>query len=315
MVTHPDVIHFLERNPALSVSALETEARLPKSTLAKAVAGDRVLNAKHLAALFPVLVKYGFKEQRSAEARVISVVNHKGGVGKTTTVINLGCGLARMGKQVLVIDMDPQGNLSQSLGIDNPEKQVVDALLHKGALPLVNILPNLDLAPSDLELAFADLELVQTVGGMNRLKNALRPLRKDYDYIFIDCPPALNIFTNSALVASQGCLITLQPEASAMKGLNKLFDRIYEVQEDINYELHIEGVVFTMVDRRLKLHQDMMDDVIQSLKNFRIFNTYIRSNVTIKESQVAQQDIFSYDENSNGAKDHLSLAKEIISMV
>ncbi len=308
-------MHFLAHNPALSVSALEAEARLPKSTLAKAVAGDRVLNAKHLSALFPVLVKYGFKEHRSSEARVISVINHKGGVGKTTTVINLGCGLARIGKRILVVDMDPQGNLSQSLGVDNPEAQVVDALLHKGALPLVSILPNLDLAPSDLELAFADLELVQTVGGMNRLKNALRPLRKNYDYIFIDCPPALNIFTNSALVASQGCLITLQPEASAMKGLNKLFDRIYQVQEDINYELHIEGVVFTMVDRRLKLHQDMMQDVINSLKNFRIFHTFIRSNVTIKESQVAQQDIFSYDENSNGAKDHMSLAQEILTTV
>lgn len=312
MVTHSEVMDFLSRNPALSISTLEAEARLPKSTLAKATAGDRVLNAKHLAALYPVLAKYGFREKVTTEARIISVVNHKGGVGKTTTVINLGCAMARLGKKVLVVDIDPQGNLSQALGIDNPERQLVHTLLHKEPLPVVPVHANLDLAPSDLELAFADLELVQTVGGMNRLKNALRPLRKSYDYILIDCPPALNIFTNSALVASQGCLITLQPEASAMKGLNKLFDRIYEVQEDINYELHVEGIVFTMVDRRLKVHQDMMDDVNQTLRHFRVFNSFIRLNVTIKESQVAQQDIFTYDENSNGAMDHHHLAKELL---
>lgn len=311
MIEHEDVIRFLRNNPALAISALEKEAGLPSSTLAKALKGDRVLNRRHLNALYPVLAKYGFKDEVEKLAKVISIVNHKGGVGKTTTTINLGKALALLGKKVLMVDMDSQGNLSQSLGVEEPERQVVHALLGKEPLPVVNIAENFDLAPSDLELAYADLELVQAVGGVNQLRNALAPGRKVYDYILIDCPPALNIFTNSALVASQGTLITLQPEASAMKGLNNLFDRISQVQERINYGLRVEGIVLTLVDKRLKVHQDMMGYIKQNLDTFRIFDTQVRLNVTLKESQVAQQDIFSYDKNSNGARDYKALAREL----
>jgi len=312
MITHKDVIAFMRGNPALSVSAIEKEAGLPASTLSKALKGDRTLNKKHLSALYPILTKYGLKDDESKLAQVISIVNHKGGVGKTTTTINLGKALTLLGKRVLMVDMDSQGNLSQSMGIEEPERQVVNALLENIPLPIFEIGENFDLAPSDLELAYADLELVQAVGGVNQLKNALSPLRREYDYILIDCPPALNIFTNSALVASTGCLITLQPEASAMKGLNNLFDRVSQVQERINYNLRIEGIVLTLVDRRLKVHQDMLGYIKENLGPFRIFATNIRLNVTLKESQVAQQDVFSYDRHSNGAKDYLALAKELL---
>jgi chromosome partitioning protein len=211
-----------------------------------------------------------------------------------------------------MVDMDPQGNLSQIMGIDAPQQQVVHSLLKSRPLPITQVAPNLDIAPSDLELAYADLELVQMMGGYNQLKNALHPIRRNYDYIFIDCPPALNIFTNCALVASTGCLIALQPEVSAIKGLNNLFERITQVQNQINYELKVEGVLFTLVDKRLKLHQDMMEEVKKELNGFRIFKTFIRMNVAIKESQLAQQDVFSYDAMSNGAHDYKALALELL---
>jgi chromosome partitioning protein len=315
MLSHDKTILFLRRNPALSISILEKEAGLPNSTLAKALGGDRILNAKHLNALYPILVKYGYNESQYKKARVISIVNHKGGVGKTTTTINLGKALVKLGFKVLLVDMDSQGNLSQSLGIDNPEKQVVNALLKNEDLPVVVIGENYHLSPSDLELAYADLELVQAVGGVNQLKNKLNPLRESYDYILIDCPPALNIFTNSALVASNGCLVTLQPEVSAMKGVNNLFERISQVRERINPELMVEGIVLTMVDKRLKVHRDMIEYVNQSLNNFKIYNTQIRINVALKESQISQINIFDYDNNSNGAADYLNLAKEFCSNI
>jgi chromosome partitioning protein len=309
MTTHEQVIKFLQRNQALSVTVLEKEAGLPPTTLQKAVAGDRLLNKKHLAGLYPVLLRYGY--QTAPKARVISIVNHKGGVGKTTTTLNLGRGLTRLGYRVLLIDMDSQGNLSQALGVDEPQKQVKNALLDNEPLPVVTIDEQYDLAPSDLELAYADLELVQSVGGVNQLRNAIAPLRNQYDYILIDCPPALNIFTNSALVASHACLVTLQPEASALKGVNSLLERITQVRDRINYELTIDGILLTMVDRRLKVHRDMINYIHQHLHHLRIFRTEIRLNVALKESQVAQRDIFKYAKDSNGAQDYLNLAREL----
>lgn len=311
MLTNDAVIEFLGQNPALSLSILEKEAGLPSSTLSKAMAGRRTLNEKHLQALIPILSKYGFPNSTRRKAKVYSVINHKGGVGKTTTTINLGKALALKNYRVLMVDMDSQGNLSQSLGIDEPETQVVHTLLNNSPLVTHTIGERYDLAPSDLELAYADLELVQAVGGVNQLRNALAPILDRYDYILIDCPPALNIFTNSALVASDACLITLQPEASAMKGVSNLFDRIFQVRDRINYTLKVEGILLTMVDRRLKVHRDMIDYIKQTLGDFRLFESEIRNNVAVKESQIAQQDIFTYAPQSNAAEDYMKLAIEL----
>lgn len=312
MLTHDEVVGFLDQNPALSLSILEKEAQLPSSTLSKAMAGRRILNEKHLLALSPILIKYGLPNGMKKKARVVSIINHKGGVGKTTTTINLGRALSLREKKVLMVDMDSQGNLSQSLGMDEPESQVVHTLLQNTPLTTYPLAEGYDLAPSDLELAYADLELVQAVGGVNQLRNAIAPLLDRYDYILIDCPPALNIFTNSALVASDSCLITLQPEASAMKGVSNLFDRIFQVRDRINYNLKVEGILLTMVDKRLKVHRDMIEYIKQTLGNFRIFETDIRSNVTVKESQIAQQDIFTYAPQSNAAEDYMRLAGELL---
>ncbi|MEN7550435.1 ParA family protein [Rapidithrix thailandica] len=312
-LTNEAVINFLKNNAVFSLAVLEKEAGLPVGLLSKVLRGDRKLNKDHLRSIMPVLKKYGYKEhQEDGQTKIISIVNHKGGVGKTTTTISLGKALAMNGQRVLLVDMDSQGNLSQGLGVDEPEEQVVHALLQEKPLPIYNIAKGLDLAPSDLELAEADMELVQTIGGFNRLNKVLRPVHKDYDYILIDCPPSLNIITSSAMVASTSCLITLQPEISAIKGLDKILTRIEKIQEEINDELRVEGIVFTLVNTRLVVHQTNMEYVRESLPGFKIFNSLIRENVALTESQSAQQDIFTYNKNTHGARDYMSLAKEIL---
>jgi chromosome partitioning protein len=244
---------------------------------------------------------------------VISVVNHKGGVGKTTTTINLGKALSLLNQKVLLVDMDPQGNLSQCFGINDPEKQVVDSLLNgKEPLAIYNIAENLDIAPSDIALARADMELVQAVGGIQSLSRPLNSALPQYDYVLIDCPPSLNIFTNCALTASTSCLVTLQPEVSSIKGMNDLFGRIAEIQERVNYNLSVEGILLTLVDNRLKVHRDCIDYIKEEMKEFNLFDAQIRNNTKLKESQLAQEDIFEYDENCSGAIDYMNLAKELI---
>lgn len=313
MLTNESAITFLKKNPALSISTLEKEANLPSGVLSKAVRGERTLNKDHLRNLQPILEKYGYKEPSpESSTKVICIANHKGGVGKTTTTLNLGRALSLLGKRVLVIDLDSQGNLSQGLGVDEPKEQVAHALLREEPLPIVNIAENFDLSPSDLELAEADLELVQIIGGFNRLNKAIRPIRNKYDFILIDCPPSLNIITSSAMVAANSCLITLQPEIAAIKGLDKLLSRIERIREEINDGLQVEGILFTMVNKRLVVHQSNMEYVKSSLPSFRFFETIIRENVALTEAQSAQKDIFEYAKDSIGAQDYMDLAKELL---
>jgi len=312
MLTHDQAISFIKDNPVLTISELEKEAGLPKSLLSQALAGKRVLNKKHLSALYPVVTKYGFEDTKVSDVKIISVVNHKGGVGKTTTTINLGRALAILKKKVLVIDMDSQGNLSQGLGMDEPDSQVVNALLKNEKLPVFEIAENLYLSPSDLELVEAEPELLQLIGGFNRLKKVLRTVQDEYDFILIDCPPSLNILTSNAMVASHSCLICLQPEIAAIKGLDKILNRVEQVQEDINGMFNVEGIVFTLVDKRLVAHQMNMKTVLEEVPHLKVFESIIRQNVALTESQMAQQDIFDYDKNSNGAEDYMNLAKELL---
>ncbi|UZR98010.1 ParA family protein [Chondrinema litorale] len=313
MSENDQIVQFLKANPAFSLSMLEKEASIPSGVLSKVLRGERKLNADHIKLLRPVLYKYGLRhDDTPSKAKVISIVNHKGGVGKTTTAINLGKALTMMGKKVLLVDMDSQGNLSQGLGFDEPEKQVVDALLKEEPLPIFLVSENYDLSPSDLELAEADLELVQNIGGFNRLNKVLRPIKDQYDFILIDCPPSLNIITSSAMVAADSCLITLQPEIAAVKGLDKILTRIGNIQEEINEKLRVEGIVFTLVNKRLVVHQSNMEYVRESLPGFKIFEAMIRENVSLTEAQSAQMDIFSYAPESNGAKDYYKLAEELL---
>lgn len=309
MLSQELVLKFLRHNPALSVTSLEKEASLPKGTLLKTVNNERNLNEKHLNALLPILTKYGYSPNLYQNARVISIINHKGGVGKTTTTGSLGEALSLRGFKVLMLDMDSQGNLSQILGIDSPEKQIMDALLKGEELPIVNIAPNLDLSPSDIDLAKAEIELIVSIGGVLRLKNKLSPLLHLYDYILLDCPPSLNALTSSALIASKSCLITLQPEISAVKGLNSLLDRIYEIRTNLNPTLEIDGIVFTMVKKN-SVHDGVKEHVRQSMTNFRVFKTEIKHLVDFQKSQIEQITISKFAENSEAAKLYAEFSTE-----
>ncbi|GAB3901387.1 ParA family protein [Spirosoma agri] len=314
MITNQEVIDFLSAKAALSLAAIEKEANLSASTLTKAISGQRVLNSKHLQALEPVLIQYGLNEYKNRKARVISIVNHKGGVGKTTTTINFGRALNLLGYRILMIDMDSQGNLSQSLGVDSPEQQLLESLVHNQPLPITAISPNFDLVPSNLQLAKYERDLTHSPSGALRLKTALNAVLSQYDFILIDCPPALNIFTNSALIASTSALVVLEPETSAVKGVNNLFELIEEIRQFFNERLAIDGILMTRVDRRLLLHKEIIQSVRKDLAAFTVFTTEIRLNAALKESQYAQEDIFRYNNSSPGAQDYKQLAAEYLAI-
>lgn len=314
MITQEIVFRFLQMKPALNHSQIEKEAGLPSKTLYKAQGGLIKLNEKHLAKLLPVLRNYGFTEDMFSKARVISIVNHKGGVGKTTSTINLGKALSLLGNRVLMIDMDSQGNLSQCFGVHQPEEQVIDSLLDKRPLPILEIEPLLHLSPSDIQMAYRELELVNSIGSEKRLFNKLAPFLENYDYILIDCPPALNVLTTCSLVASHECLIPIQPEASAYHGVENLFNRILEIREHLNYSLRVRGIFFTMVHKKQSIHRNMIDHIREVYGHFKIFDSQIEMSTTIKQSQVAKKDLFDYSPKSLSANQYLDLAKELITL-
>lgn len=312
MLTHEEVVRFLKSKSTLSHSGLNKEAGLPTGTLTKAINGLRTLSEAHLKALEPVLVQYGIEDFRNKRAVVLAVVNHKGGVGKTTTTINLGKGLANRGQSVLLIDMDSQGNLSQSLGIHNPDRQLLQALVQGGTMPVFPLQQNYHLVPSDLELARAEAELTKTPSGVLRFRNALAPVLTQYDFILIDCPPSLTIFTYSALVASSAALVVLEPEASAVKGMYNLLELIHDIKESFNPRLRIEGIVMARVSQNRVLHRELMAQVRADLKGQPFFQTEIRQNVALAESQYVGKDIFEYKSTSSGALDYQALADEVV---
>ncbi|MFD1141104.1 ParA family protein [Larkinella insperata] len=312
MLTHEEVYKFLKKKLTLSHSGLNKEAGLPNGTLTKAMNGQRTLTESHLKALEPVLQQYGIEDFLNRRATVLAVVNHKGGVGKTTTTINLGKGLVNRGQSVLLIDMDSQGNLSQSLGVHNPQQQLLQALTQSAQIPVIRLKDNYHLVPSDLELSRAESELIKTPSGVLRFRNALAPLLTQYDYILIDCPPSLNIFTYSALVASTAALVVLEPEASAVKGMYNLLELIRDIKDSFNPRLGIEGIVMAQVSQQLVLHRELMSQVRNDLKGQPFFNTEIRQNIALAESQYVGQDIFEYKPSSTGAVDYQALADEVV---
>lgn len=251
--------------------------------------------------------------------RVISLVNQKGGVGKTTTTKNLGAGLVREGKRVLLIDLDPQANLTYSLGIrpeeDDSLKTMYDVL--RGTAQLKDIIlthaNGLQLAPSHLNLSASELELTSQAGRELILKEAIRPVLHDYDYILIDCAPSLGILTLNALVASREVFIPLQTEFLAMQGMSKLLETLDLVKQRLNHDIEVTGIIGTMYDGR----KNLSGEVISSIRTHfgdKLLKTLIRSNVSLAEAPSFGQDIFSYKADSIGAEDYQALAKEVIAM-
>ena len=251
-----------------------------------------------------------------SRSRIIAIANQKGGVGKTTTAINLGASLAAADLRVLVVDLDPQGNCTSGLGIDKDALETsAYHVLAQGADPLVAIcsteLDSLDLLPSNRELTGATLELLDVEEREFRLAHALNPLRKRYDFILIDCPPTLGILTLNALVAANSLLIPIQCEYFALEGLSELMGTLARVQRTFNPKLCMEGVLFTMYDERLNLSGQICQNVRGHLGN-EVFQVIIPRNVRLAESPSFGKPILLYDARSKGADAYLQLAREIL---
>ena len=248
--------------------------------------------------------------------KVIAIASQKGGVGKSTTTINLSACLAEKRKKVLIIDIDPQGNTTSGLGVDKEhlENTVYEVLIGDGELKDC-IMPldikNLSIIPANVNLAGAEIELLNSEGKEYILKEKIEKVRNEYDFIIIDCPPSLNVLTLNAMTTANTVLIPIQCEYYALEGLSQLMHTISLVQERLNPDLTIEGVVFTMYDGRTNLATDVVDNVKSNLQ-YKIFKTVIPRNVRLAEAPSHGVPIIQYDGKSAGAKSYRSLAKEII---
>lgn len=243
--------------------------------------------------------------------RVIACSNHKGGVGKTTSVVNIGAGLARLKKKVLLVDMDPQANLTQSYGISNPEFTVYEALKGEHELVPINADKNLDVVASSLDLSGAEMELSSEAGREYIFTELIEPLVDKYDYIFIDCPPSLGLLTINALTAADELFIPLQPHYLAIKGLTKIIEVKDKVKKRLNKKIEITGVFITQYDKRKILHRDVVDTINTYFQD-KVFKTKIRDNIALAEAPSMGTDIFRYNPRSYGADDYMDLCKEIV---
>ncbi len=248
--------------------------------------------------------------------RIIAIANQKGGVGKTTTAVNLCASLAAVEKRTLLVDMDPQANAVSGLGLDKTalEHTVYDVLFDESlaARAVVDtVMPNLRVLPSNQQLTGAEVELVSEVGREFRLKRALAPIRDQYDYIVVDCPPSLGLLTLNTLTAADSLLIPVQCEYYALEGLSQLLGTVRLVQSTLNPGLEIEGVLLTMYDRRLNLASQVAEETMGFFGD-KVYNTIIPRNVKLSESPSFGKPILLYDVQCQGAKSYLQLAREVI---
>jgi chromosome partitioning protein len=241
---------------------------------------------------------------------IVSLLNHKGGVGKTTSTINIGAGLKEQGKKVLLIDLDPQANLSISLGIPRQKHTIYEALRGEGDLQPYTHRPGLDVITSSLDLSGAEMELINEAGREFILRDLLHQIIDQYDYVLIDCPPSLGLLTLNALTASRYVLIPLQTEFLAVQGLAKIKQVIDKVKFRLNKSLEMGGVIATMYDSRRVLNRDVVDTIHKYFGD-KVFKTYIRDNVALAEAPAQRKDIFEYAPKSPGAADYAGLSKEI----
>ncbi|RGY97399.1 AAA family ATPase [Clostridium sp. AM58-1XD] len=248
--------------------------------------------------------------------RVIAIANQKGGVGKTTTAINLSATLAEAGERVLAVDFDPQGNETSGLGLEKEdlEKTVYELIVGECDINdclIKNVQSNLDLLPSNVNLAGAEIELLEIENKEKLLRHYLDKIKNDYDFIIIDCPPSLSLLTINALTASDTVLVPIQCEYYALEGLNQVMQTVKLVKKKLNPGLEMEGVVFTMYDSRTNLSQQVVESVKSAL-NENIYNTIIPRNVRLAEAPSYGMPITVYDSKSAGAEKYRMLAAEVI---
>lgn len=248
--------------------------------------------------------------------QIISIANQKGGVGKTTTSVNLSAALATIGKRVLLIDCDSQANATTGMGIDKPnlEYSLYQGLIGEVGVEkiiLPTVLPKLMMIPADIDLIGFEIEMVSVKEREKKLKALLEPVRQDFDYIIIDCPPALSLLTLNALAASDAVLIPLQSEFYALEGLGQLLDTIKRVKSSFNPSLKIKGILLTMYDKRTNLSQHVVEDAKKYFKDM-VFNTKIPRNVRLGEAPSYGLPIILYDKLSIGSKSYITFARELL---
>ena len=247
-------------------------------------------------------------------AKVIAIINQKGGVGKTTTAVNLSALLGAMGQRVLMIDLDPQGNTTSGLGMEVDDKSIYEVIM--GRMKLTDVMEetefkNLSIAGSDVRLANAELELVEVEKREYRLKTAVQSVQQDFDFIFIDCPPSLGLLTINALGAADSVLIPIQCEYYALEGVASLMNTISRVKKTINPHLEIEGVLLTMLDGRTNLGLQVVDEVKKHFKK-QVYATVIPRSVRLGEAPSHGEPIHVYDKRSAGCVAYVHLAKEVL---
>ena len=248
--------------------------------------------------------------------RIIAIANQKGGVGKTTTSVNLSACLAHIGKKVLLIDTDPQGNATSGVGINKGDVQncIYDILIDD--VPMKDVIlptkvPQLDCVPATISLAGAEIELVSTISREVRMKHAIQEVKDQYDYVIIDCPPSLGLLTINALTASDSIIIPVQCEYYALEGLSQLLSTIRLVQKHLNENLVIDGVLLTMFDARTNLGIQVIDEVKKYFQD-KVYPSIIPRNVRLSEAPSHGEPIILYDARSRGAEVYLELAKEVV---
>ena len=248
--------------------------------------------------------------------KIVVIANQKGGVGKTTTAINLASSLAVMEKRILIIDIDPQANASSGLGLDivNIDKTIYDVLLeripYKEAIQKT-FLEYLDILPASQDLVGAEIEMVNMMSRETRLRKVIKNAKKEYDFIFIDCPPSLNLLTVNSFTAGDSVLIPIQCEYFALEGLTQLLNTIRLIQKNLNPQLDLEGIILTMYDSRLNLSK-MVEEEVRKYFGDKVYKTIISRNVRLGEAPSYGQPIISFDIHSSGAMNYMKLAEEFI---